>query len=226
MSSESKIDDNKRYELQDNPNVLNNMVLVGLVFVGLIIKLFFGFEGNANNGPATSLIWGYSIVVFSLLGLSFTILSSPDIPNKSQKSLLGISKVFINFVPIILLLVGLTWLINLNITNYDLINTGDISKSYYHYSGITTILIFLQIVIIIQFIINYGKSTSQLVKEFNSTFFYDARTGADEAMNKMLSKINMINTSYTLYILWVLVIITLVFIGIQDVILRYFTTDG
>ena len=121
---------------------------------------------------------------------------------------------------------GLTWLINLNITNYDLINTGDISKSYYHYSGITTILIFLQIVIIIQFIINYGKSTSQLVKEFNSTFFYDARTSADEAMNKMLSKINMINTSYTLYILWVLVIITLVFIGIQDVILRYFTTDG
>ena len=65
MSTTNEIDDTKRYEVQDNPNVLNNMILVGLVFIGLIIKLFFGFEGNANNGPATSLIWGYSIVIFS-----------------------------------------------------------------------------------------------------------------------------------------------------------------
>ena len=129
-----------------------------------------------------------------------------------------------NFIPIILLLVGLTWLINLNITNYDLINTGDISKSYYHYSGITTILVFLQIIIIIQFIISYGKSSTQLMKEFNSTFFYD--NDGDDITNNILSKINKINSSYTLYILWILVIITLVFIGIQDVILRYFTTDG
>ena len=106
-----------------------------------------GFEGNANNGPATSLIWGYSIVIFSLLGLSFTILATPDIPTRSQKTPLYASKVFMNFMPIILLLVGLTWLINLNITNYDLINAGDISKSYYHYSGITTILVFIQILL-------------------------------------------------------------------------------
>ena len=43
MSNKNNIDDIKRYEVQDNPNVLNNMILIGLVFVGLIIKLFFGF---------------------------------------------------------------------------------------------------------------------------------------------------------------------------------------
>ena len=62
------------------------------------------------------------------------------------------------------------------------------------------------------------------MKEFNSTFFYNGV--GDDTTNKILSRINMINSSYTLYILWLLVIITLVFIGVQDVILRYFTTDG
>ena len=200
------------------------MILVGLVFVGLIIKLFFGFKGNSNNGPASSLIWGYSIVIFSLLGLSFTILSAPDIPSKSQKSILGISKVFINFMPIILLLVGLTWLINLNINHYDLINLGDVSNTYYNYSHITTLLIIIQIIIIIQFIISYGKSSKQLLKEFNNNFYYN--TTGDTTINELLSRINKINSSYTLYILWLLVIITLVFIGMQDVVLRYFTTDG
>ena len=222
--STTEYNDIKRYENDENPNILNNMVLVGLVFVGLIIKLFFGFKGNSNNGPASSLIWGYSIVIFSLLGLSFTILSAPDIPSKSQKSILGISKVFINFMPIILLLVGLTWLINLNISHYDLINLGDVSNTYYNYSHITTLLIIIQIIIIIQFIIAYGKSSKQLLKEFNNNFYYN--TTGDTTINELLSRINKINKSYTLYILWILVIITLVFIGIQDVVLRYFTTDG
>lgn len=220
----TEYNDIKRYENDENPNILNNMILVGLVFVGLIIKLFFGFKGNSNNGPASSLIWGYSIVIFSLLGLSFTILSAPDIPSKSQKSILGISKVFINFMPIILLLVGLTWLINLNINNYDLINLGDVSNTYYNYSHITTLLIIIQIIIIIQFIISYGKSSKQLLKEFNNNFYYN--TTGDTTINELLSRINKINSSYTLYILWLLVIITLVFIGMQDVVLRYFTTDG
>tara|TARA_Y100000389_G_scaffold161913_1_gene164494 strand:+ start:1656 stop:2327 length:672 start_codon:yes stop_codon:yes gene_type:complete len=222
--STTEYNDIKRYENDENPNILNNMILVGLVFVGLIIKLFFGFKGNSNNGPASSLIWGYSIVIFSLLGLSFTILSVPDIPSKSQKSILGISKVFINFMPIILLLVGLTWLINLNINHYDLINLGDISNTYYNYSHITTLLIIIQIIIIIQFIISYGKSSKQLLKEFANNFYYN--TTGDTTINELLSRINKINSSYTLYILWLLVIITLVFIGMQDVILRYFTTDG
>jgi hypothetical protein len=222
--STTEYNDIKRYENDENPNILNNLILVGLVFVGLIIKLFFGFKGNSNNGPASSLIWGYSIVIFSLLGLSFTILSAPDIPSKSQKSILGISKVFINFMPIILLLVGLTWLINLNISHYDLINLGDVSNTYYNYSHITTLLIIIQIIIIIQFIISYGKSSKQLLKEFNNNFYYN--TTGDTTINELLSRINKINSSYTLYILWLLVIITLVFIGMQDVVLRYFTTDG
>ena len=49
MSTKNGIDDTKRYEVQDNPNILNNMILVGLVFIGLIIKSCYIFNLGLFN---------------------------------------------------------------------------------------------------------------------------------------------------------------------------------
>ena len=59
--------------LQDNDAKIANPVFIALIAVGIFIKLAlsFGKSDDGSLGPANSLIWGYSIVLFSLVGIIF-----------------------------------------------------------------------------------------------------------------------------------------------------------
>ena len=204
-------------ELQNNQSKLNNTILIGLIFVGLIIKMFFGFRGNENNGPATSLVWGYSMVIFALLGLSFSI------TNSSNKSIVSIHKIMVNFMPIFLLVIGLIWLISINLEYFKSINLGEVSDVYYRYSYFTTIIILFQILIVIQYILSMGKSERELLNEIQASSYLNSD---DEELKNLVNTIVNANKSYVIYVLWIFVLITHILIGMQDVSLRYFITDG
>ena len=204
-------------ELQNNQSKLNNTILIGLIFVGLIIKMFFGFRGNENNGPATSLVWGYSMVIFALLGLSFSI------TNSSNKSIVSIHKIMVNFMPIFLLVIGLIWLISINLEYFKSINLGEVSDVYYRYSYFTTIIILFQILVVIQYILSMGKSERELLNEIQASSYLNSD---DEELQNLVNTIVNANKSYVIYVLWIFVLITHILIGMQDVSLRYFITDG
>ena len=48
-----------------------------LALMGILVKLFFTdkFTTDGSGGPATTAIWGYGSVIFSLIGIMVVILS-------------------------------------------------------------------------------------------------------------------------------------------------------
>ncbi len=55
-----------------------NPVFAALILVGLFIKFSLSevvLSNDGTSGPATSLIWGYSLVIFAMVGID-------DIPSR------------------------------------------------------------------------------------------------------------------------------------------------
>ena len=73
-------------------------------------------------------------------------------------------------MPIFLLLFNILWLISLNISYFEDINKGIVSKDFYEYSMLNNILIFVQILISLE-IINLCKSArlNRLLKDYPSS---------------------------------------------------------
>ena len=112
-----------------------NPVFAALILVGLFIK--FGLSAvvssnDGSSGPATSLIWGYSLIVFSLIGI-VVVNSQPGTNEWSD----------IKSLPWILLLtIALViWIIVINIQYYKEINTKSVPDEYNMWSGYSTVLL-------------------------------------------------------------------------------------
>ena len=101
-----------------------NPVFLALMAVGIFISFSLSetkLSSDGSTGPATALIWGYGIVVFSLLGF---ILVNAD-PGSDEWSDLK------KLPWIILLTIGiLVWTIVLNIQYYKQINDRDVPDEY------------------------------------------------------------------------------------------------
>ena len=92
--------------------ILVQLFFGGLIFIGLFMKFLSGFMPVGSSiGEATITIWGYSIILFSLLGL---IIIQVD-PNNSQ-TLTQLTQIPFT---IYILAVIVLWIIILNI-NYKL----------------------------------------------------------------------------------------------------------
>jgi len=112
-----------------------NPVFAALILVGLFIKLALSevvLSNDGTTGPASSLIWGYSLVIFSMLGI---IIVNVD-PGSNEWS--DIKK-----LPWVLLLtvVLLVWLIGINIHYYTQINLKSVPNEYFMWSNYSTILL-------------------------------------------------------------------------------------
>jgi len=114
-------------------------------------------------------------------------------------------------MPIFLLLFNILWLISLNISYFEDINKGIVSKDFYEYSMLNTILIFVQILISLEIIMEeaFGYSISKVV--------------ADSTGNEI--KETQKNT-VIMVVSFIFIITNFVLSGIQQVTLDYFTTDG
>ena len=170
--------------------------------LGIIFKIIFA---RGTDDYATATVWGYGFSVLALLGL---IVSSFAISSKNQFSegIIGFFKITVaSSLPIILSIVIITLTIMQNISFYDQINSGKVADEFYSFSTLSSFLILVQVALVINFVIDkLNGSTSGKNKS--------------EIMNTIASEINSI--------ILILSIANIGFIGILQVILKYFSTDG
>lgn len=182
---------------ENNKTLLNNEyvfnVFVGFVLVGIVVKLFFSdIQEDGSSGPAAGLMWGYTIISLSLIGILFVGITFSD--GKPFEKLLG------SGLPIMLLLVVMLWAVSFNLKYYDKINKGLVANEYYGWSNVSTTLMIFQIIFITIYIRN--------------SFLVTLKGGTPTQGQK-----GVIATYF-------LVLLNTICLGIQQVILEHFTTDG
>jgi hypothetical protein len=111
-----------------------NPVFLALVIVGLFIKITLSevmLSTDGSTGPASSLIWGYGLVIFSLMGIIIVNVN----PGSNEWS-------DIKDLPwsIILTIVLFAWLIGINIQYFKEINRRNVPDEYFMWSNYSTIL--------------------------------------------------------------------------------------
>ena len=196
-------DDENIKETRFNLSIFSGFILIGFV----VIALFSSLSEDGTSGPASSSLWGYSIILFSLIGIVFVKIKM--IEKDENKSVL--SYVIGNGLPIFLLLFNILWLISLNVTYFDDINKGLVSKDFYEYSMLNNILIFVQILVSLEVILSKAFNYSTVDKLGDAT-----GVKVDiEQKNKVIMIMSFI-----------FIITNFVLSGIQQVTLDYFTTDG
>ena len=179
---------------------LVQLLFGGLIMIGLLIKWLSSLLTGTTTplGEATATIWGYSIILFSLLGLVIIQLDSNNNPNTQ------LSKVPFS---IYILSVIVLWIIILNIIYYKYINRKTIPPTYAFWNMWSSIFIgMITILILVQYYASLSSSTVSSI--LNTTLFE----------KKNLEKINV----YLGFILFLNVLIT----GIQTTILTNFRVDG
>ena len=99
----------------------------GFIFIGLLIKIGLGFVAGA-----TALLWGYFIMIFSIVGLLFLKVDTKSNNMEALKLL---------FNPLLLLILVLLWNISLSLRFFDQINKEQVPTQYFMWSWFSTVLI-------------------------------------------------------------------------------------
>jgi hypothetical protein len=182
----------------DNQKNFSFIVMGVITFVGLIIKFAFGNNStkDGSDGPASSTVYGYGIVAFSILSgifLSFALASKEKIEDSNSNPVIAFLKVLIkhSLQPILLFII-LLWIISINVNYYTKINKGYVTPEYFQYTSLSNILITIQTLIL--FIFLNEKST--------------------ERKNQLAQ------------LLYILASFNLVFAAMMNIVLKYFSTDG
>ena len=105
----------------------------GFIFIGLLIKIGLGFVAGA-----TALLWGYFVMIFSIIGLLFLKVDTKTNNMEALKLL---------FNPLLLLILVLLWNISLNLRFFDQINKEQVPTQYFMWSWFSTVLITTIVVI-------------------------------------------------------------------------------
>ena len=172
-----------------------------LCILGILIRIIF-----ANKDEyAKATVWGYGFSVLALIGL---LISSFAISSKSQFSqgIMGFFKIMLkNALPVILTLIVLSLLLFQNIVFYEPINSGKVAPQYYQFSGVSGFLILVQISLVIKYLMD--KLLGSTGGETNAT-----------TMTALASEMSSI--------ILILTVANIGFVGILQVILEYFSTDG
>jgi len=175
-------------------------------FVGILIKLFFGNNTTADgsSGPASSAVWGYGIVALSILSILFiTFALATQMTAVSQYNTMDFIMKLINGsqVPFLMLLI-LVWLISINMTYYKRINEGKVASEYNQFSTVSTILVVVQLIVLFK----YLKDAFSTEKGGN---------GIGSALKSQMTSITYILTA-----------LNVIFVGMMNIVLAFFSTDG
>ena len=202
-----------------NNNNLDLLNLVVLACAGIIIKIFFQAnidETAGHVGPASTTIWGYGITAFALFIMTFMSFymnkeNNKFIEKKNKDNGISEEKSFFTSlikmimgdgIPIFLTFCVLIYVIYINFVHFNRINKGAVSDSYYTYSFYSSLLIIIQITLIIKYM-------------YNSLNFLNTKSNTDNKQTIMIK-----SASY------ILVLINLVFVMIQHILLKFYSTDG
>lgn len=118
-----------------------NPVFTSLILVGLFIKFSLSnvvLSNDGSTGPASSLIWGYSLVIFSLIGIIVVNVEPGSNEWNDLKNLPW---------SLIMTIVLMIWIIGINIHYYKQINLKNVPDEYFMWSSYSTILLLCLIAI-------------------------------------------------------------------------------
>jgi len=183
--------------------ILAQLLFGGLIFVGLFMKFLSGFMPIGSSiGEATITIWGYSIILFSLLGL---VIIQLDSNTQTYTQLTQIP------FTVYILAVIVLWIIILNLNYTKPINNGTIPPTYSFWNKWSNIFIgFITILILLQLYATISKEdTNTWGVQYSETIKF---------LNNEQKTINV----YLGFILFLNFLIT----GIQTTILANFRVDG
>jgi len=191
-----------------NYNIKN---IIALCSVGIVVKLLFGnnYTTDGSNGPASSALWGYGLASMAIFFLMFVQRSRTSSGSRSTPAVndKDIVKDFTDkmssfyhsmqeILPTLLMFIVLSWLVILNYQFYSQINKGNVTTEYSQFSNISTIMVIFQMAILFKYI--YIGPTKQNKPE-NSKYA---------------------SASYLTALL------NVIFIGMMNIIIVYFSTDG
>ena len=174
----------------------------GLCIIGIMIRLFIG----GQNDYATATVWGYGFSVLALLGL---LISSFAIQTKDlmKRGLSGFfTDILQNAIPIIFTICILSLILYQNIYFYENINIGKVAPQYYQFSGVSAFLIIVQVCFVIRYLSDILTGT--ITDDDNKNAYY------------------MLLASKMSSIIIILTVANIGIIGILQVILQFFSTDG
>jgi hypothetical protein len=168
-------------------------ILSMLAILGIIVNAIFLYLGG---NIATSTIWTYGFSILSLCGLTLISFGKSATASGFFQNILGIA------LPGFLIIGILSAILYQNIAFYSQINDNKVPDEYYTYSGITSFLIIIQVIIVIKYLRNLmiGSNTNNDV---------------NSVMSSRLYNVNFIIT-----------IMNITFIAILQVILKLFSTGG
>ena len=136
-----------------------------IMFVGIITHLVFSnfYSTHGTYGPASALIWGYSIIVFSICAILF-FENVVSLTNNDSG----------NFpLEVLLLIVIMLWLISINVRHFTRLNTNKVPPMYNTYSMFTTLLIALQLFLfVIKRVMSSNNTTIAILNQFNLAYLF------------------------------------------------------
>lgn len=205
------------------PDKTENYIFYMLCFLGLMIKLFFGQYStpDGTNGPASSTMWGYGLIIICLV--SYFLINFIKDQDKKQSiapkenegavemvimtltKMFDFLKTFINYknniMAVAFMLIVTIWAFIINSVYYTRINQGLVADDYYFYSTMSTVLISIQLMILFRHMtaVAGGNPNNENVQHDNTRY---------NGFGFLISIINLI------------------FLGIINIILEFFSTDG
>lgn len=174
-----------------------------MAVLGIVVKFIFV---HTSSDYANATIAGYSFSLGAIIGLLITSLAIAFKPQFGQGPWVYVRNMIANMFPILLLGILLTILIVQTITYSSNINDGKVAPEFYQFSGVSSFLILVQIALVIKFLMN---KLSALI---------DAGTEK--------GKIEETQSGEMFFIYLIFSVLNLFIIGILQVILQYFSTDG
>lgn len=185
---------------------VNNML--ALSAAGVLIKLFLGtnYSSDGTSGPASSTIWGYGLTAISLFSLAFISLALAKECNMQES--VGefiVSAGNSNFMPILLLLLVLIWIIALNIMYFKRINKNIVADEYHQYSMMSSILIIFQLILLYQY--------------FSNLLSTDKNKSGVKIMHKIIA-------SHSANIIYIFTLLNFILTGMMQIVLEFYSTDG
>lgn len=187
--------DNINFKFKNTYYLVNLCVL--LAFVGIGIKTFFSSMKIGNEqGPAFATFVGYIFSTIALIGILMGVASYYFKVKDNPKCF----RLYPSLIQIIGLIILLTIIIYQNGNFSEKINNFKVSPEFYKFSNYSSLLIFVQLILIFTFLQNNMGCLN------NSTSVLSTQSLG------------------TLYISLILFVINFVCVGIMEVILRLYST--
>lgn len=169
---------------KENKDTVNFMIILSVA--GLLVKLFM-----EKSKPAEASIWGYGVTAIAVLVMMVVTLANHTSLTAFKEVKTPISILALS-IPSFFTILLLIWLIMLNTSFAELIDSGKYSGEYKYFSIFETVMMIIQVIVV--FLIASAEDVGK-VRNYKTVIYITS-------------------------------VLNIVFIGMMNIILYFFTTDG